>query len=499
MLGRLVQFYLWLTESRLCFIRDTKADIVPLIPNRTQAKILAAMMIQAACRQPIRLRILKARKRGVTTLVQALFFYLCAHHRNQVAACLAHITESTSEIFEIARLMASHYPVGATPSQSRIVFGDKKSRYWCHTAGSQSVGAGGTPNMLHLSEVALWQRHKEETHYASTNAVPDTTESVIVEESTARGRELFYNGWERGFDPASGYASLFVPWYLDEDLTVAIGDSLERDDDERTLVERAHREYDIALTDESLEWRRRKIADMSIAIFRQEYPSTPEEAVQGSQDLILPGIRDCVIERLPFDVGKLAPFDSYVGGGDFGWNDPTVLITAYLVDQVVYVVQVYRATATLARAHVVGLKKSHTYYCDPAALDARKELQAACRDERLVCQLVPAPRKKASNRDVNFVNAEWEKVRKLIVGGKLKILDECSDQLIYESDNLTWADNGFPNMKRDPQGADGWAHFDTLDALRYMVLGVMPTVEPQPMFERTERRHLSRREAMTLV
>jgi hypothetical protein len=101
---------------------------------------------------------------------------------------------------------------------------------------------------------------------------------------------------------------------------------------------------------------------------------------------------------------------------------------------------------------------------------------------------------------MNFVNGEWEKVRKLMATGKLKVLDECADQLIYESDNLSWnSRTGLPDMVRDPQGADGWGHFDTLDALRYLVLGVMPTVEPQPLFERRERRHLSRREAMTLV
>jgi hypothetical protein len=497
MLSRLVGFYLWLVEARLCFIRDTSARIVPLIPNRTQRKIVAAMMVQAACVQPIRLQILKARKRGVTTLVQALFFYLCKDQRNQVAACLAHITKSTDEIFEIARLMATHYP-GAVDRQRQIRF-DTRSRYWCSTAGSESVGAGGTPNLLHLSEVALWKRNKEETHYASTEAVPGTPESVIVEESTARGRELFYNNWERGLDPASGYASLFIPWYLDEDLRVVPVVPVEPDEDERALVDRAEREYGIQLDDHALEWRRRKIADKGIATFRQEYPSTPEEAVQGSQDLILPGMRDCVIDQLPFNVYKLSP-DTFVGGGDFGWNDPTVLITAYMVDQVVYVVGVYRATATLARAHVVGLKQSHTYYCDPAALDARKELEAACRDTQLVCRLIPAPRRKASDRDMNFVNGEWEKVRKLMATGKLKVLDECADQLIYESDNLSWnSRTGLPDMVRDPQGADGWGHFDTLDALRYLVLGVMPTVELQPMFERRERRHLSRREAMTLV
>ena len=220
MLSRLCQFWAWLNNG-CCVIRDVNSELVPLTPNRIQRHIMARMLLQAACGEPIRIIILKARKGGVSTFVQALFFFMCCHYQHQVAGILAHIADATSEIFEIPKLMAGHYP-GARPIQRKILFDDTGSRYWCHTAGSESIGAGGTPNLLHLSEVALWKLNKEDTHYSATNAVPDKPSTIIVEESTARGRELFYNRWENAHADENGYEPVFVPWYFDDRLKARV-------------------------------------------------------------------------------------------------------------------------------------------------------------------------------------------------------------------------------------------------------------------------------------
>ncbi len=113
--------------------------------------------------KPIRIVVLKARKGGVSTLVQALFFFLCGHYKNQVCTMLAHVPDSTAEIFEIARFMAAEYaelPVEPPqPYQQKLVFPGQTSRYWCHTAAGAGVGAGGTPNALHLSEAEKGECH----------------------------------------------------------------------------------------------------------------------------------------------------------------------------------------------------------------------------------------------------------------------------------------------------------------------------------------------------
>ena len=77
MIDRLCLFARWLATER-CVIRDIHADLVPLVPNRAQRVLFAAMMEQASQGLPVRIVILKARKPGVSTFIQALYFFMCA-------------------------------------------------------------------------------------------------------------------------------------------------------------------------------------------------------------------------------------------------------------------------------------------------------------------------------------------------------------------------------------------------------------------------------------
>lgn len=491
MVRRLLQFWVWLNRGN-CTIRDIHEREVPLIPNRAQTLLFLSWLLQALAGKPVRTVVLKARKVGISTFVQALNYFLCKHHRQQIAKTVAHQRESTHEIFGITATIARRDigPMPPKPTRERLEFHATESRYGCQTAGAEGVGAGGTPNLLHLSEVALWKMNKVETHYSATTAVPMTPTSVIVEESTARGRELFWDLFEAAHDPAHPYEPVFVPWFFDDALKAPVDDGFTWAQDERALGARAL-EYGITVTDAQLAWRRLKLADLGEALFKQEYPSTPQEAVEGQKGRVLPGLGDCLVSRLPFETHRIAAEDR-VGGYDYGFNDPAALIAGIVWDGVLYVIDLWRGTEFLAD-HLADeriIHRGHTYYCDPSGPGQREELMTACRRKGIKAEFVQAPTGRGTGRDVQD-DDQWDKVRRTISSGKLKILDSAADQLLLESDNFLFSDStGRPEKIRNKTVG----HMDCLDALRYMIsgAGLESTRTPFPASRKPTRRELLR-------
>lgn len=493
MVERLCAYVAWVRQG-LCFIRNQSSEIVPLVHNRIQHVQIGAAMFQAARGMPVRLLILKARKGGSSTLWQTIMVFFGSHYPNQIGLMLAHVPDSTREIFLIAKLASKHYPAYAEPLDLSIRWPQSTgSRYYCHTAGGANVGAGGTPSMLHLSEVALYERNKIETLTSSLKSVPYELTTIVILESTARGREEFFSLFDDARNDADHpFTSIFVPWFLDERLTLAPPDRMVYDDDERMQISLARREYGIELSNSQLQWRRNEIKATpgGLPVFRQEYPSTPEEAVQGSSDLILPNMRECLIDRLPFDPTAME-WSMLTGGMDYGYYDATVLVTGAYVDQVLTIFDVYSATGCLAVDHAEHAWEGHTYWCDPSAVEGREEMSAVFRKTGKRTMMRAAPRQKSA-RAAGFVNAEWAMVQRMSVEGRLKIMRSVADQLILEADTLCWdPKTGRPDDRRSEE----CGHFDTLNALRYCIMGVenRPSMASAIVTPKTSRRMEFRR------
>lgn len=465
----LCSYVAWVRRG-LCMIRDQRAEIVPLAHNRIQRILIGAVMLQAAKGLPIRIIILKARKGGASTLWQTILVFICQHYPNQIALMLAHVPTSTREIFHIAKTVIEHYPANSQPFELWLKFPETKSRYWCHTAGGANVGAAGTPTMLHLSEVALYERNKANTLVSATKSVPNETNTIIVWESTARGREEFFELFDAARnDPDHPYVAVFVPWFLDDRLVSVPPQYFTMDADELVIYRIAHDDYGIELGADAFQWRRNEIKATigGISVFRQEHPSTPEEAIQGSADLILSDMRGCIVDELPFNPAMLER-SALTGGIDYGYLDATVIITAAYVDQVLTILEVYRATGSLAAEHAQHCWEGHTYWIDPSEVQGRQEMLAVLKGGMADTRIVSAPRKK-SGRMTGFVQGELEMVQRIMHEGRLKILRSAAEQLVLEADNYFWnPKSGQPDDRR----TENCGHFDTMDALRYLVMGV---------------------------
>ncbi len=497
MLGRLVAFVVWLSHDQ-CYIRDTHEKIVPLRPNAGQILILSKWMVQAASGRPIRGVILKARKIGASTLIQAWYYFCAKHYRNQIASTLAHQGTATQEIFDITHRIGQKDRTGG-PRQNRtmLFFWPSDSRYSCHTAAAKGVGAGGTPNLLHISELALLpENDKIEVRSSAINAVPNTPTSMIVQESTARGQDSFFALFRSAHNPEHPYEPVFLPWFLDESLTAPLPDRWVLDDEERQIIATAT-SYGLTVKPEQLAWRRLKLDEIGPNLFRQEFPSTPEEAVSARRGLILPGMASCIVDKFPFDYESVN-YDQRVGGWDHGYRDPTAMASAVYRDQTLHIFDLYRAREGLSEHCAVHAFPGHVYYCDPAALAPREELQAECGRIHVDARFVPAPRGRGEKEAI-MVDDEWEIVARWIAHGRIKIHVDIADQFLVEADNFeTDERTGRPRKTRCPAGNDpDWGHFDTLDMLRYMIMGVLESDTPAVhVRKRTEDWQPSRREML---
>jgi hypothetical protein len=458
-------------EQGVWHIRDVHQKKIPLKPRLSQAMYSVAAFDQAADGQPIRIRILKARKTGISTDVQERFVDSCTYYENQVARTIAHEKGATRDIFRIGRYAAkTHCGESAKVLKYEITWPGMGSEYSCATAGGTAVGAGSTPNLLHISEGPKHGGNKHSTRYNSVTAVPDVAESMIIEEFTAKGRDEYFVSWSEAFaDPTHPYKAIFIPWFADAECQYPIEvKRFWRDDYEQKLADRA-RKMGYELSNEQLEWRRRKIKGMpgGEVIFRQEYPSSPEEAVMGADGLIVRNLRDCLVTELPFDK-TLIPHDELVGGIDFGYADPCVIWSGVYRDRVLWLTNFYRKSKGLARDHVLGLIPHCTYYCDPPELQARKQLQEESEKHGLDCRFIAAPRKRGPGEDVAGV--ELRVLIDMITNDRLKIMVGLAPQLICEADTFSWNEKtGKPVETR----SDITGHFDTIYALKYLAMGVM--------------------------
>lgn len=463
----MVLYYKW-CESGLCKIRSNDFKIIPLKLNTPQRIVLTAMLRQAQQNKPVRVVILKGRKYGISTLIETLFFFICIHYRNILALTLAHETLSTKKIFDIAKTCAMNYDfLESIQLERELRIEEMNSSYYCHTAGSEGIGAGSTPTLLHLSEVAYWPANKGEiTEYTVTEAVPTHAFSLIAYESTAKGRNLFWQRFENARNPDSPYAPVFIPWYQYEGNAIQSHELMKTPDEELILISAKREQIDI--TDNQFAWRRHKINTLIAGekTFHQLYPGSPEEAVSTAQGLVIPGIHNCVIDELPFDLDKIASHLLF-GGIDFGYRDHTAIVSAVFWDDQLWIYKVYRVNNALAEDWAKGIESNHTYYCDPSALQSRKELASELNNRNISATLITALRKKDITR--TSVDREYEVFADWVRKDRIRILESQSEQLIVEANNLAYDENtGRINDFRN----EAVGHFDVLDATRYLVYSI---------------------------
>ena len=265
-------------------IRDKNSKIIPLKLNEPQLKYYNIIRELKRQHKPIRIIILKARQMGFSTATEGIFFKETVTKPNINTAIVAHKEDSTTNLFNMSKLMYNELPEAIKPEKKasnakELVFNNKEgtglnSKIKCMTAGGEGVGRSDTINNLHLSELAFWQGDKKATLTGLLQAVPNNPDTIIIIESTANGYEYFKELWDNAIAGKNDFIPLFIGWNeLTEYQMQYTGFELTKEEKELQKI--------YGLTLEQLAWRRWCIANNcggDIEQFKQEYPINPEEA-----------------------------------------------------------------------------------------------------------------------------------------------------------------------------------------------------------------------------
>lgn len=275
---RLYTDYAYYADSALK-IRTKQGDITPLKLNQAQEILDKAVQAQRDTEGKIRVIILKARQQGLSTYTGGYLYFSVSQQKARKAMVITHHADSTRALFDMTKRFHEHCPEILKPhtkysSRRELSFDILDSSYVVATAGGDSVGRGETLTHVHASELAFWPKsNADEIWNGLLQAVPNAPGTAVFVESTANGVSgIFYDLWRGAVEGKNGFVPVFIPWYADPTYREPVPDKFERTPDEIELADL----YD--LDDEQLMFRRRKVAQNGIDLFKQEYPSEPEEA-----------------------------------------------------------------------------------------------------------------------------------------------------------------------------------------------------------------------------
>lgn len=288
--------------ENFCYIttKDGKFELFKI--NEPQDKLMKVIEKCLEEKRPIRIRVLKARQMGFSTLISAIGFWWAAMNENSAYAVVAHKESSASSIFEKNKIFYDNLPKPLKPrinrfNSERISFnidgeqavGEVKglrSKIFFGTAGGGELFRGETILFLHKSEVAFWE-DKQGILKKSLNAtVPYQPFTAIIEETTANGYNEFKDDWDRSIRGEDDYIPIFVGWNELKEYQMTPPPDFKPTEKELKL------QMDYDLSDAQIYWRRFKINNDyggNELWFQQENPLTPEDAFISSGQGVFDG------------------------------------------------------------------------------------------------------------------------------------------------------------------------------------------------------------------
>lgn len=207
--------------------RRRKTRLVPFRFNTVQRILCQLLAYHWHHEIPVRWWIPKSRQMGISTWAQAILFSLALGTEGYHVATVAHVDYGATEIFAKSETFEKNLEVGyqrpmSSRQQGKFLWEHESSIWVGSIKAGDALGRGPTLNAIHFSEVANFADHgqnPEQATSAALGSLADGPDSIVLYESTAKGRDPFYYaGCEKAKDPRSGtYDQLvFLPWYLED-------------------------------------------------------------------------------------------------------------------------------------------------------------------------------------------------------------------------------------------------------------------------------------------
>lgn len=267
-------------------IKDKVGALVPFEFNRAQMYLHERIELQLAKTGKVRIIIVKGRQQGCSTYVAARYFHKAIWKPYLSVYILSHEKTSTDNLFDIVKRYRDNLPLPVQPkleaSNSKELEFSNKSHYRVGTAGQSTTGRSQTNQLFHGSEVAYYENIAD-ISTGVLQTIADMPGTEVILESTANGiGNFFHKTAQDALKGIGDYEIVFIPWFWQPEYRATVPPDFEFTADERR-VQSTH-----GLTDEQLYWRHNKIIFLkSEALFKQEYPCTPQEAFQSSGSSLL--------------------------------------------------------------------------------------------------------------------------------------------------------------------------------------------------------------------
>ena len=267
-------------------IRTKTNGVVPFELNSVQLDLLDKFENAMRFDGRARFIVLKARQMGLSTFIEALIYWWKIFHAGTKSLVLTHLDSATKELFEMTRRYHDNCPEAFKPpahrdSTNELAFSLIDCAIKTATAGNKNVGHGSTIQCLHWSEVSR-SRNQADITAGVMQTVPTGNGTMIFLESTANGvGEYFYQCWQDAVRGENEFTPVFYPW------TAMTEYRQSAEGVEFSAEERAYQALH-GIDDEQLAWRQAKMKqfegspEQKLALFREQYPITAEEAFQSS-------------------------------------------------------------------------------------------------------------------------------------------------------------------------------------------------------------------------
>ena len=275
-------------------IRSRDLQIIPLRLNYAQRTIWSHIEDRLNSNKKVWLITLKARREGVSTLLEALMLTRTLLDDYVHSLVMASNAGNTAEIWRMASTMVDNSPWKKYVDKRNKELHVGKSKLIVATAGSADATRGFDLTCLHLSEVAFWENSN--TMLAAMQCLPDQLDTFCFLESTANGKagqgEQFYDTWCRAVAGESEFIPIFLPWfampeYARPGYIYKEQYKRKKNADTPTIVladldaEELELKKAFSLSAEQLAWRRWAIPNKcegDLDKFNQEYPATADSA-----------------------------------------------------------------------------------------------------------------------------------------------------------------------------------------------------------------------------
>lgn len=304
-------FLYWVTKY--WFLVDKSRRKRRLVPNPLQRSYLSRRTTDNV--------ILKYRKGGASTIVDALYYWRCLFRSYQHAYIMAHEATSTDELYQRVVFAHDHLPDWMRPALTRssrkeALFAANRSHLRVMTAGGKGMGRGADADAIHMSEFA---RYPDPRGAISGLDEARTEGSWLDIESTAQGFNEFRDEYTAAREGRSNRTSHFFRWWEAAEHRLDLrGEVLELTKEEASLVG-IH-----GLDHAQIAWRRRRQQRLRDE-FEQEHPENDETCFRtsGVPRFNVPALQQllAVIESEPREI-EGGPFGGSDGGHFKLWKSP---------------------------------------------------------------------------------------------------------------------------------------------------------------------------------